>query len=37
MSQTNKPLEHENNMKYTHAFLDTYNDIIDNGYNIAML
>ena len=29
--------EHENNIKYNQAFLDTYNDIVENGYNISML
>ena len=29
--------EHDNNIKYYQAFLDTYNDIVENGYNISML
>ena len=29
--------EHDNKIKYSQAFLDTYNDIIENGYNISML
>ena len=29
--------EYENNIKYNQAFLDTYNDIVENGYNISML
>ena len=29
--------EHDNNIKYSQAFLDTYNDIVENGYNISML
>ena len=29
--------EHENNIKYNQAFLNTYNDIVENGYNISML
>ena len=32
-----KKFEHENNIKYSHAFLNTYNDIVENGYNISML
>ncbi len=32
-----KQLEHENNIKYKQIFLNTYNDIIENGYNISML
>jgi hypothetical protein len=29
--------ESKNNIKYEQAFLDTYNEIIENGYNISML
>ena len=29
--------EHDNNIKYSQALLDTYNDIVENGYNISML
>ncbi len=32
-----KQFEHENNIKYYQAFLNTYNDIVENGYNISML
>ena len=32
-----KTFERENNIKYSHAFLNTYNDIVENGYNISML
>ena len=32
-----KKFEHENNIKYSHAFLKTYNDIVENGYNISKL
>ena len=32
-----KRFERENNIKYNQAFLDTYNDIVENGYNISML
>jgi hypothetical protein len=32
-----KKFERENNIKYSHAFLNTYNDIVENGYNISML
>ncbi len=32
-----KQFEHDNNIKYYQAFLDTYNDIVENGYNISML
>ena len=32
-----KKIEHENNIKYEQAFLDTYSDIVENGYNISML
>ena len=29
--------EQENNIKYDQALIDTYNDIVENGYNISML
>jgi len=29
--------ESKNNIKYEQAFLDTYNEIIDNGYNISLI
>ena len=32
-----KKFEHENNIQYSHAFLNTYKDIVENGYNISML
>jgi hypothetical protein len=32
-----KQFEHDNNKKYEQALLDTYNDIVENGYNISML
>ncbi len=32
-----KKIERQNNIKYSHAFLNTYNDIVENGYNIFML
>ena len=32
-----KKFEHENNSKYSPAFLNTYNDIVDNGYNLSIL
>jgi wyosine [tRNA(Phe)-imidazoG37] synthetase (radical SAM superfamily) len=32
-----KKFEHDNNKKYYQALLDTYNDIVENGYNISML
>ena len=32
-----KKIERENNIKYARAFLNTYNDIVENGYNISML
>jgi CO dehydrogenase/acetyl-CoA synthase epsilon subunit len=32
-----KKYELENNKKYEQALLDTYNDIVENGYNISML
>ncbi len=31
-----KKFERENNIKYLNAFLHTYHDIIENGYNISM-
>ncbi len=36
IKQRNK-FEHDNNIKYHQAFLNTYNDIVENGYNISML
>ena len=32
-----KQFKHDNNIEYYQAFLDTYNDIVENGYNISML
>ena len=32
-----KQIEYENNQKYEQIFLKTYNDIVENGYNISML
>ncbi len=32
-----KHLEYENHIKYEQICLDTYNDIVENGYNIYML
>jgi len=32
-----KQFEQENNIKYDQALIDTYNDIVENGYNISML
>ena len=32
-----KKIERENNNKYSDIFLKTYNDIVENGYNISML
>ncbi len=32
-----KQFEHDNNIKYFQAYLNTYNDIVENGYNISML
>jgi hypothetical protein len=32
-----KKFEHENKIAYEKAFIDTYNDIVENGYNISML
>ena len=32
-----KQIEYENNKKYEQIFLNTYNDIVENGYNISML
>ena len=32
-----KQTEYENNKKYKQIFLNTYNDIVENGYNISML
>jgi hypothetical protein len=32
-----KQFEYENNIKYEQAFLNTYNDIIENGYKLSLL
>jgi CO dehydrogenase/acetyl-CoA synthase epsilon subunit len=32
-----KKYELENNKKYEQALLDTYNEIVENGYNISLL
>ena len=32
-----KQFEHDNKLKYEQALLSTYNDIVENGYNISML
>jgi CO dehydrogenase/acetyl-CoA synthase epsilon subunit len=32
-----KKIELENNKKYEQALLDTYNEIVENGYNISLL
>ena len=32
-----KLLKHDNKLKYEPALLDTYNDIVENCYNISML
>jgi hypothetical protein len=32
-----KQFEYENIIKYKRVFLNTYNDIVENGYNISML
>ncbi len=32
-----KQFEHDNNIKYFQAYLNTYKDIVENGYNISML
>ena len=32
-----KQIEYENNKKYEQIFLNIYNDICENGYNISML
>jgi hypothetical protein len=32
-----KQFEYENNIKYEQAFLNTYNDIVENGYNLSIL
>ncbi len=29
--------EHDKKIKYEKAFLDTYNEIVENGYNISLL
>ena len=37
ISINKKQFEHDNNIKYFQAYLNTYNDIVENGYNISML
>ena len=32
-----KRFEYENKVKYNQVFLKTYNDIVENGYNISIL
>ncbi len=32
-----KQFENDNKLKYEQALLDTYNDIVENGYTISML
>ncbi len=32
-----KQFEHKNNIKSKQIFLNTYNDIVENGYKISML
>jgi hypothetical protein len=32
-----KQFEHDKKIKYDRAFLDTYNEIVENGYNISLL
>ncbi len=32
-----KQFERENNKKYDQAWLDTYIEIVENGYNISLL
>ncbi len=32
-----KRFEYENKVKYDQVFLKTYNDIVENGYNISIL
>ncbi len=32
-----KQFEYENNVKYEQAFLNTYNDSVENGYKLFML
>ena len=32
-----KRFEYENKVKYDQVFLKTYNDIVENGYNISKL
>ena len=29
--------ENDNDIRYDEAFIKTYNDIVENGYNISML
>ena len=32
-----KQFEYENKIKYDQVFLNTYNDIVENGYKLSML
>ena len=32
-----KKFEYENKIKYDQVFLNTYNDIVENGYNLSIL
>ena len=32
-----KPFEKGNDIEYSEAFIETYNDIVESGYNISML
>jgi hypothetical protein len=32
-----KRFEHDKNIEYEQAFLDTYNEIVENSYNISIL
>jgi hypothetical protein len=32
-----KKFEEENDIKYYKALIDTYNDIVENGYNISLI
>ena len=32
-----KRFEYENKIKYNQVFLKTYNDIVENGYNLSIL
>ena len=35
--EKSKQYYHDNKLKYEQALLNTYNDIVENGYNISML